>query len=134
MKYKTVRGYEGIYSIREDGFVYSEFRRELSRNKFGSMVRSRGEHELKSFVGNSGYMMVELNNKNKAKKFYLHRLVYQAFVGELKKGHLVHHLDHNKHNNHHTNLVQITYKEHKVHHPQVPWNKGIKTGKRVKHD
>jgi len=112
MREVDVKGYAGIYTIAEDGSIYSVLRSEFSRNRHGPMIRRRGDHPLKSFIGNKGYWMVELNNKNKPKKFYIHRMVYESFNGELVKGMIVHHLDENKKNNHHSNLVQITHKHH----------------------
>jgi len=112
MKWKNLKGYEGIYRVNEIGDIESIHRKELSRNKFGSMVRSRGGIYLKPFFSNAGYLMVELNKDNRARKITIHRLVYESFKGKLEKGMMIHHLDENKLNNHHSNLVQITYKEH----------------------
>lgn len=58
-----------------------------------------------------GYARVELKvEKGSPKKFLIHRLVYQAFIGELKDGMVIEHLDGNCRNNHYTNLKQSTQK------------------------
>lgn len=113
---KWVQGHEGIYSINIEGVIHSHRRSEFSRNKHGPMIRSRGGHPMKAFDGYRGYQQIELADKKKAKKYYVHRLVYQAYNGELIKGMVVHHMDHNKMNNHVSNLIQITYKEHSAIH------------------
>lgn len=128
MKWKNLKGYEGIYRVNEIGDIESIHRKELSRNKFGSMVRSRGGIYLKPFVNcNNEYLMVELNKNCVAKKIAIHRIVYESFVGELIKGMVIHHIDGNKINNHYKNLVQITYKEHNNIHKHEAWNKNIKS-------
>lgn len=59
-----------------------------------------------------GHLRVELKvEKGVAKKFAVHRLVYQAFIGNLVEGMVIEHLDGNPKNNHYTNLKQSTQKE-----------------------
>jgi len=120
---KYIKGYEEIYGIEDNGSVYSYRRSEFSRNKHGPMIRSRGGHPMKTFVGCKGYLMVELSDSKKQRKFYIHRLVYESFVGPLELGKMIHHKDENKQNNHYTNLVQITYKEHSEIHKQLKESK-----------
>lgn len=43
---------------------------------------------------------------------YIHRLVWEAFVGEIPKGYIVHHKDGNRQNNSLSNLQLVTTKEH----------------------
>lgn len=127
MKWRDIKGYDGIYRISDTGIVESLYRKEISRNKFGSMVRGRGGIELKSFINTqTGYLQVELNKDNKAKKFSIHRLVYEYFVGDLISGMIIHHVDENKRNNTPENLKQITHKEHNNIHKHACWATGLK--------
>ena len=54
---------------------------------------------------------------------YIHRLVWEAFVGEIPKGYIVHHKDGNRQNNSLSNLQLVTAKEHHdIHlaeHPEM---------------
>ena len=55
-----------------------------------------------------------LNNNHK--KYYIHRLVYEAFIGEIPKGYEVHHRDENKSNNNLSNLYLLSSEEHRKEH------------------
>lgn len=67
---------------------------------------------MKPFKTREGYLRIELKIKpNKPKTLFIHRLVYQAFIGELLDGMVIEHLDGNPLNNHFTNLKQSTQKE-----------------------
>lgn len=66
---------------------------------------------IKPFLSN-GYYRIELKYEaGKAKKFFVHRLVYQTFVGELKDGLVIDHIDGDRANNHYLNLRLVTQKE-----------------------
>lgn len=45
------------------------------------------------------------------RSFFVHRLVYKAFVGDFVDGMVIEHLDSNPENNHYSNLKQSTQKE-----------------------
>lgn len=69
-------------------------------------------HKLKTFKSRCGnYLRVPLKYEpNKERKYYIHRLVYSAFCGELIDGLVIDHIDANTMNNHYTNLRQTTQK------------------------
>lgn len=56
----------------------------------------------------------------------VHVLVYQAFIGEIKKGNFIHHKDGNKFNNTPENLEEMSVLDHnrKHHIGRKAWNKG----------
>ncbi|MDT0745464.1 NUMOD4 motif-containing HNH endonuclease [Mammaliicoccus sciuri] len=97
--FKDIKGYEGRYQINEYGEVKS-----LERRK-GAIVCY--EKVLKP-ENNRGYLRVTLSKDNKTKRFLVHRLVYQTFMGEIKEGLHIHHIDENKSNNHISNLIPAT--------------------------
>jgi len=99
MKAKPIIGYEGIYDITTDGKVYS---RRIKKN-------------MKTFINNSGYEVIDLTNKGKVKKHLVHRLVAHHFVQGYGEGKEVNHKDSNKLNNHYTNLEWVTRKENVRH-------------------
>lgn len=71
---------------------------------------------LKLDVGRNGYRRAPLKYEvGKERKYLVHRLVYQAFVGELQEGMVIDHIDSNRSNNHYTNLRQVTQKENISH-------------------
>ena len=97
MNGKQIKGYEGYY-ITEDGKVYSH--------------RFTKPRELKpqGATQNKKYFQVRLFNEEypKGKLHYLHRLVYETFVGEIPEGKTIDHIDENQLNNHYTNLQVLT--------------------------
>lgn len=97
----AIKGYEGLYEIDENGAVYSI-----------AIGKSRRIGKLKPCLNNSGYLRVNLYDRNgKARKFYVHRLVAEHFLKNETGGHNVDHKDCNKLNNNANNLEWVTQKE-----------------------
>jgi hypothetical protein len=69
------------------------------------------------------YIEVHLRNGSirttPSKSFLVHRLVAQAFIGELFEGATVDHIDGDHQNNHYTNLRILTAQEHGLLHPCI---------------
>lgn len=90
--YKDIKGFEGRYMISNIGNVKS-----LIRNKI-----------LKPFGKN--YLMIVLRDDQGKKNYkYIHRLVAEAFIGNIKNLPCVNHKDGNKKNNVVSNLEFCTY-------------------------
>lgn len=67
---------------------------------------------MKPFLTKDGYYRIELKiSPGVAKKFAIHRLVYQTFVGPLDDRLVIDHIDGNRINNHYSNLRQCPQKE-----------------------
>lgn len=95
---KPVKGYEGLYSITEDGKVYSHY-----QNKF-----------MKTYINNSGYERVKLSKGGCSKHKLVHRLVAEAYVkGDASLE--VNHKNSNKLDNRAVNLEWVTRKENVRH-------------------
>lgn len=100
--WRPVVGYEGLYEVSNFGRVKSI--------KFGK------ERFLKLFTNHRGYLQVNLSKKGKVKKYFVHRLVAEAFLEipeelkHLKGTHYlqVNHKDENKLNNNAENLEWCT--------------------------
>lgn len=100
MRFKDVKGFEGIYHISEYGDVYRVNPTPRWRKKKDSI------HTKKN---NAGYPTVELCADGQKKRFTVHRLVYQAFVGDIPEGMELMHLDGNPRNNYYKNLEAGTH-------------------------
>lgn len=61
--------------------------------------------------GKAGYFQVKVCNKRVEAKYYVHRLVWEAFKGPIAKGYEIDHLDEDKSNNALSNLEIVTRKE-----------------------
>lgn len=71
--WKDVVGYEGLYEVSNKGRVKSLNYHSTNRP---SLLR----HDIRN-----DYHRVTLCKNNKTKKFFVHRLVYEAFIGDLPK-------------------------------------------------
>jgi len=82
-----VEGYNNIYEVSDQGRI-----RRMRKHK---------EPKIKEamFIGKDGYKRVYLWKNNKSKAFLIHRLVAQAFIGNIPKGLIVNHKDGIKTNN-----------------------------------
>ena len=93
---RPILGYEGRYSITNDGKIYSSYK----RNTFDGL---RKQHTDKN-----GYKRVTLFGNGTSKNRLVHQLVAQAFIGENKDNLFVCHKDGDKENNHVDNLYYGT--------------------------
>lgn len=109
-KWKAVEGYEGLYEISDNGNV-----RNVVTNK---VLSQRGN-------GN-GYIRIELWKDGKGCKFYVHRLVANAFIDNPNGKPEVNHIDGNRGNNKVDNLEWVTSSEntrHAIRNRQlIAWN------------
>ena len=81
-------------------------------SEYGDIINMDTNKFLKPFTCHFGHKRIELKiAPGVPKKFFIHRLVYQAFIGNLIDGLVIEHLDSNPANNHYTNLKQSTQKE-----------------------
>lgn len=102
---KEIKGFEGLYSVDENGRVYS----------------LRSAKRLKEIKMQSGYIYVHLcNGKNKTKLARLHRIVAEAFLEPKEGMDQVNHINGNKADNRAENLEWCTQKQNTKH--------AIKTG------
>lgn len=105
--WKPVVGYEGLYEVSNFARVKS-----LKSGRYNNIVALR-----KPVVQKNGYVSLYLSKNKEKKCFYLHRLVYDAFYGNLPKwdSHAkgkdrleINHKDENPLNNRLENLELVT--------------------------
>ena len=80
---KDIKGYEGLYAVTSCGKVWS-----YKYKKF-----------LKPGANGDGYLHVNLCKNGKAKKYYIHRLVAEAYMPNPDNLPQINHKDENKENN-----------------------------------
>ena len=101
-EWRWIKGYEGIYQISNMG-------------RFKSFLSDKENGQIRSNVNKNGwYFTVNLYTKGgeKRKTVRIHRLVYEAFVGDIPKGFHIHHKDGNRQNNRIDNLELLHPAEH----------------------
>ena len=96
---KEISGYENLYSITEDGEVYSH----------------RYNKTITGDINTAGYKRVILCKDKKRKRFFVHRLVAMSYHGTPSGNMVVNHKDSNKLNNAPDNLEWCTHSENSKH-------------------
>lgn len=107
-KFKDIKGYEGLYQISKCGIVKS-LERKVKNSKKGYRIIK--EKEISNHISTSGYKVFRLYRDQKCEHKSCHRLIYENFIGELKEGLVINHINENKLDNRIENLEQITHKE-----------------------
>ena len=104
--WKPIRGYVGLYEVSNFGRV-----RSLTRIVFQQKHFHKYEGRiLVPCVAGGGYLKVMLYKDNKAKQFFVHRLVAATFIPNPKHLPEVNHRDENITNNRLSNLEWCTAK------------------------
>lgn len=88
---KVFKPYNEYYFVSEYGDVYSMHSKKL----------------LKHNIDLHGYHRVDIHGKH----FKIHKLVYLTWIGDIRSGEQINHIDDNKNNNHYSNLYKGTQKE-----------------------
>jgi len=114
-EWRDVKGYEGIYRV----------------SNCGGLIHYRdGKWQSLSIKNRYGwYLTIRLFKDGKVETKRIHRLVYEAFVGEIPNGYAVHHKDFNRQNNRVENLEVLSKKEHTKKHCEA--NPNILNGMRM---
>lgn len=110
--WKDVVGYEGHYSISSFGRIICHERYIIAKNGHKHYLKRR----LIKTKQSKGYHSVALHINSKRKRFYIHRLVAQAFIPNPNNKPCVDHIDCNIDNNKVENLRWVTQLEN-VHNP-----------------
>lgn len=108
MKIKPIVGYEGLYSVTDDGRVFSH----PKANKYNPKHRGLW---LKKTTDNNGYDYVSLHKNRKQIKKAVHRLVCEAFLSNPYHKPQINHKNGNKTDNRLVNLEWATAKENIRH-------------------
>lgn len=84
-KWVSVPGFEGKYEVSDQGNVRSLRRVIKRRDGFSQSAPGR---MLKPYpLPHSGYLQLTLGDGGKGRRYYVHRLVLEAFVGPAPEGH-----------------------------------------------
>jgi hypothetical protein len=82
-------------------------------NELGEVFSLRFNRKLKGTINSNGYMQLFTSKESKSKAYLVHRLVWNAFVGEIPQGFELDHIDRNPLNNALSNLRLVTRQQNK---------------------
>ena len=102
---KNIPGYEGYYTIDENGDCFS-----VPRN--GTVKHAL---QLKVNTGKNGYGSFLLQKNGIKKRLLIHRLVAITFIANPENKKYVNHIDGDKSNNNVLNLEWCTHSENEIH-------------------
>lgn len=100
VKWRDIKGHEGLYQVSDNGWVKSLNYRGTGREKI-----------LKQAINSKGYLEVRFKKDGKNKKFKVSRLVAEAFITNPEGKPQVNHINENKLKNTVDNLNWMTAKE-----------------------
>jgi len=100
MEWRAIEGYEGKYAVSDGGEVMSM---NFAKSGLPGIMR---------FNLSRGYLAVQLGDR---KRYTVHRLVAEAFIGPRPTGMHINHKDGNKKNNSVSNLEYVTPSENQKH-------------------
>jgi hypothetical protein len=123
--WKDIKGYEGMYQISNIGRVKSLKR--ITRFKNRDSVRIEEEKILKLAKHHKGYLKAQLRKNDKLKRYFIHRLVAEAFIPNPHNKETVNHKDGDKSNNTVENLEWMTNQENMKH----AYDTGIRNNDKV---
>lgn len=98
-KWKDINQWEGLYEVSTSGKV-----RNIKTGRI-----------LVGDTNSCGYKRVGLYNKSRRQRFFVHRLVAQAFIPNPNNKPQVNHIDGNKENNRVDNLEWVNQSENEIH-------------------
>lgn len=127
MKWKQVRGWEGLYEVSDDGHVRSLDR--LVERSNGTSQKFSGK-ELKSFKNSAGYLVVRLSDASNGRRecARVHRLVATSFIENPDMKPEVNHIDGDKSNPRLSNLEWVTPHENRDH----AWKTGLRNSSHLR--
>ena len=99
MRQVSIKNYEDLYEVSSDGRIYN-----IKRKKY-----------LKNVLADR-YYIVLLYRDNKRKRYYVHRLVADAFCEKQEGKNYVNHKNLDRNNNDYSNLEWVTAKENRIHY------------------
>lgn len=118
MEWKSISGYEGMYSVSSEGVVKSLDRTIIVTvwgKTFPKKLNGKVLKQMNDKHGSIGYMYVFLCKDGKLQRYYVHRLVASAFLENAENKPTVNHIDGNSINNNVDNLEWATFSENTKH-------------------
>lgn len=105
-KYSNIKGYPGYY-ISKRGILFTSLKRVG--------VKGKGQGKRSVSLKSNGYLQCTIFRK----RFYIHRLVYEAWVSNIPKGYDIDHINGIKTDNRVSNLRAVSRSENLKHNYEL---------------
>ena len=105
--WKPVPGFVGLYEISDDGQIV----RIATHGAHPKAIR----RPLRPHQKPEGYLAVDIQQDQVRHRFYLHRMLWEAFRGPIPSGLEINHRDGDRSNNHLDNLELVTRSANMLH-------------------
>ena len=103
--------------IKCNMFHYHNIYTNYGVNQYGQIYNKKTNRCLIGNLQPNGYRLIKLSQIGLPQKhFYVHRLVYECFNGDISDGYIINHIDSNKQNNCIDNLEVVTRSENAKHY------------------
>lgn len=118
-KYSNIKGYPGYY-ISKRGTLFTSLKRVgvkgKGRGRRGTTIEVSDDWKKRCVsVKSNGYLQCTLYRK----RFYIHRLVYESWVGSIPKGYDIDHINGIKSDNRVSNLRAVSRSENLKHNYEL---------------
>ena len=90
--WKSIKGYDDIYEVSNMGRVRSY----MKKDGWAGYKVTDTPHLMSTIPNGNGYMYVTLSKGCKRENKYIHRLVAEAFIGDIPQGYVINHIDYDK--------------------------------------
>lgn len=130
MVWKSIKNFEGMYEVSENGDIKS-LTRKVASSRSSSGFRTVRERILKQHIDRYGYACVTLRKEGRDFGRTVHRLVASAFLENPDNLPSINHIDEDKLNNHYSNLEWCTvqhnnnYNDRQLRIGEVQRKKGV---------
>lgn len=114
-RWRDVPGHAGLYSVSNQGRVRRNSARVLRRTTRRSPHFAIWRERTMTPTTSTGYCTVSLCRDGVRSRVYIHRLVYEVFVGPIPAGWQINHIDGARDNNAASNLEAVTPKGNMAH-------------------
>lgn len=123
--YVPIPGYQDSYMVSNIGNIKTLEKTVALLGRGGRPTQRITRERIRSLNRRNGYLVVDLWRDATCKVVGVHRLVYDAFIGPIPSGFVVHHVNGDRTDNRLSNLMLVSHTEHHSLHSRPAWNKGL---------
>lgn len=118
LEWVPLKGFDETHAINKKGEVKS-LKRVIYNAGSGAYYEKPEKVLTPSLNHPKGYLKYQLHSNGKTYQRYVHRLLYETFIGDIPEGYEINHIDENNLNNDLSNLECVTPLQNKHHGTRI---------------